>query len=311
MEQFIGIDVAKRTLDAHCLPDNQCLQVANNPEGWAELTSWVKELQPVRIVLEATGGYETAVTVELHVAGLPVVVINPRQVRDFAKATGQLAKTDALDAEIIARFAEVIRPPLRPVPTAKARAIKALVTRRRQVLNMRVAESNRNEHASQQAIVRSLGRIRKALDAELESIDRQLERAIQGSPIYRHKADLLRSVPGVGPKATPVLLAQLPELGHLNRREIASLVGLAPRNRDSGQFRGKRMIGGGRADVRHALYMPTLTAIRYNPAIRRYYEHLLQRGKAKMVALTACMRKLLIILNAMLRENRPWNVQET
>lgn len=266
----------------------------------------LRNLQPELIVLEATGGLQTRVAATLAGAGLPTAVVNPRQVRDFARATGRLAKTDALDAEAIAHFAEAIKPEPRPLSDEESQALQALVARRRQLVEMQTAEKNRRQQVKG-------AQLRKGLDSHLEwlakaiaQIDLDLDDHIKRSPAWRAKEDLLVSVPGVGNKTARALIADLPELGTLTRRRIAALVGLAPFNRDSGRMRGKRSISGGRSSVRSALYMATMTAVRWNPVIRTAYQRLLAAGKRKMTAIVACMRKLLVILNAMMRDCAVW-----
>ena len=305
---FVGIDVSKDRLDIALRPTGEREAVANAEPDIAALVARLQACHPTLIVLEATGGFELAVTAALAAARQPVVVVNPRQVRDFAKATGKLAKTDALDAALLAQFAEAVRPALRPVPEATTQALGALLTRRRQLVAMRTAESNR--------LGTALLPVRKGIRAHLAWLDRQLAqldedltRAIRESPVWREKDDLLQSTPGVGPVLARTLLASLPELGTLTRQQIAALVGVAPLNRDSGTFRGKRRVWGGRAHVRAALYMSALVATRFNPVIRVFYQRLCAAGKAKKVALTACMRKLLTILNAMLQHQTPWTIK--
>jgi transposase len=273
------------------------------------LVAQLAALRPTLIVLEATGGLEIPLTSALATAGLPVVVVNPRQVRDFARAKGLLAKTDALDAQVLAQFAERIRPQPRPLPDTEARALAALLTRRRQLVEMLSAEKNRLLSASSS--------IRKGLRAHIIWLERELERTdtdltmtIQQSPVWREKDELLRSVPGVGPVLTSTLLANLPELGTLTNKQIAALVGVAPLSRDSGTLRGRRTVWGGRAQVRAVLYMSAIVAARFNPVIRTFYRRLCAVGKAKKVALTACMRKLLTILNAMLKHRTSWRQME-
>ena len=306
-ESFIGIDVAKNHLDVHILPDNRNVRLANSHEGWAQLIGRLNALAIERIAVESTGGYEAALVAELHAADLPVAVVNPRQVRDFARATGRLAKTDRIDAAVLAKFARAVRPRRTPVPDAITQQIRTLVTRRRQLLQMRLAEANHTEHVTDLSIARSIARVKKTLEKELDWVDRQLQRVIESSPLWQRKLELLISVPGVAHTTAAALLASLPELGTLNRRQVAALVGAAPINRDSGTLRGKRTTGGGRSEVRRALYMPTLVAIRHNPAMRTFYERLVNNGKAKMTAVVACMRKLVILLNAILRDNCPWS----
>ena len=306
---FVGVDVAKATLDVGFVrgEEETTSQVSNTSAGWAELVAACKERSVERIVLEATGGYERRVVAELMAAGLPVVVINPRQARDFAKATGRLAKTDPLDALGLARFAEAIRPPVRPLPDDNAVELQEKLARHRQLVQMRTAESNRLAHAMSKAIRKSIHAVLKLLDQQIEALDKDIEQRIEESPAWRDKDRILQSVPGIGPNTSHTLLCNLPELGQCTRQQIAFLVGVAPLNRDSGKMRGVRTISGGRGHVRQALYMATLVASRHNPLIRKHYQHLLQLGKKKKVALVACMRKLLCILNAMLRHRETWN----
>jgi transposase len=280
--------------------------VANNQRGIASLVKRLRELPISCIVLEASGGYEIAVASDLAAAELPLAVLNPRQVRDFARATGRLAKTDAIDAQVLAQFADLIRPPTRPVPDAQSRELMALVVRRRQLVEMLTAESNRRGHMPgcvERAIVAHIRWLRK----QLAEFDASLEDAIRRSPIWCEKARLLRSVPAVGSVTVTTLLAHLPELGTLGRRKIAALVGVAPFNRDSGKMRGTRTIWGGRAEVRAVLYMCTLVATRRNPVLRAFYLRLRAAGKKPKIALTACMRKLLIMLNALVRYKTTWS----
>lgn len=301
----VGIDVSKARLDVACRPSGDRWAAANDPPGIARLVDRLRGLSPTLIVLEATGGLELPPTGTLAAAGLPVVVVNARQVRDFAKATGQLAKTDAIDAAVLAHFAEAVRPALRPLPDAATQALSALMMRRRQLIEMRTAEQNRLGSAP--ASVRS--RIRAHLTwltRELAHLDDDLTQTIRESPVWCEKDDLLQSTPAVGPVLARTLLAALPELGTLNRKQIAALVGVAPLNRDSGTLRGRRIVWGGRAHVRAALYMSALVATRYNPVIRAFYQRLCAAGKAKKVALTACMHKLLTILNTMLKHGTRW-----
>ena len=308
MEQeiFVGVDVSKDRLDMHVLPANEAFSVARDAEGIAILVARIAGLPPALIVLEATGGFEQVVAASLAAAGLPVVVINPRQIRDFARAVNRLAKTDRIDAALIALFAERVRPPVRPLPDAQAKLLDELVTRRRQVIEMIVAEGNRLRQTENRRLKTRIERHRKLLQDELTEIDRELDDSIRGTPIWRETGDLLQSVPGVGKGTARILIAELPELGKLDRRKIAALVGVAPFNRDSGQMRGRRMVGGGRAGVRAALYMAALVASRHNTVIAAFYQRLRAGGKPAKVALTACMRKLLTILNAILRDHKPW-----
>lgn len=305
---FIGIDVAKAQLAFACRPSGETGTVPNNDVGIRELAARCQALAPTLLVLEATGGYEAAVVAALVTAGLPVVVANPRQVRDFAKATGQLAKTDALDARVLALFAERVRPAPRPLPDAAAQALDALLTRRRQLVEMLTAERNRLLVA-RPPVRRDLQQHIRFLERRLREVDDDLHTAVKASPAWRVKDDLLQSVPGVGRVVSLTLLAELPELGRLSHKEIAALVGVAPLNRDSGTLRGKRLVYGGRAPVRAVLYMAALVASKCNPVIRAFYLRLRAAGKPAKVALTACMRKLLIILNAMARSGTPWRTE--
>jgi transposase len=266
----------------------------------------LRDLQPAMIVMEATGGLEIPVAAELVAADLPVTVVNPRQVRDFARALGILAKTDAIDARVLALFAEKVRPESRPLPDVRMRALRELVTRRQQLVDMRTMESNRRRMLRSERASTSIQLMLDTIEKEIHKLDLEIKKHITKSPIWQKKADLLKSVPGIGNTTAPLLVVALPELGKLNRRQIASLVGLAPMNRDSGTLRGHRTIIGGRRMVRTALYMPTICAIRFNPIISRFYERLRTAGKPPKVAITACMRKLLIILNAIVRKNTPW-----
>ncbi|HEU5345436.1 MAG TPA: IS110 family transposase [Ktedonobacterales bacterium] len=309
-EEFVvGIDVAKAGLDVAVRPSGEERHLANASAEIAELVGWLSALQPQLIVVEATGGYEAPLVAELGIAHLPVAVVNPRQVRDFARASGRLAKTDRLDAQTLAHFGQAMRPTPRPLPDQETQALAALVERRRQVVAMRTAEQNRLG-ATRVAAVRS--RIQAHLtwlDEELHALDEELRRRLRASPLWRAQDDLLRSVPGVGPTLALTLLAELPELGRLARPQIAALVGVAPLNRDSGTLRGQRSIWGGRAAVRTTLSMATLRATRCNPVIQRFYDRLVAAGKAKKVALVACMHKLLTILNAMVKHHTPWQAQ--
>jgi len=305
-EHFVGIDVSKDRLDVHLRPAGEAFAVARDGEGLASLVGRLRGLAVELVVIEATGGFEVTVAAAIAGAGLPLAVVNPRQIRDFARAIGRLAKTDALDAEVIARFAEQIRPPVRPVPDAQARALSELVARRRQLIEMIVAETHRRRMLTQSRLVRGLERHLKALQKELTAIERDIDDEIKGSPAWREKEELLISVPGIGPTVARTLIAELPELGALGRRQIAALAGLAPINRDSGKMRGRRHIAGGRASVRSALYMAALTAIRCNPAIKLFGQRLKASGKQPKLVLIAAARKLLTIANALLRDRLPW-----
>ena len=305
---FVGIDVSQRRLDIAVRP-GASYSITHDESAIATVVEQLRVLSPTLIVLEATGGMEIPLTSALATAGLPVVVVNPRQVRDFAKASGQLAKTDALDAQVLAQFAEVMRPHPRPLPDAETRALAARLTRRRQLVEMLTAEKNRLLSAS--SLIRKRVRAHIAwLERELTHTNMELSEAIRQSAVWREKDDLLQSVPGVGPVLTSTLLASLPELGTLTHKQIAALVGVAPLNRDSGTLRGRRTVWGGRAQVRAVLYMGAIVAARFNPVIRVFYQRLQGAGKAKKVALTACMRKLLTILNAMLKHRTPWREVE-
>jgi transposase len=305
---FVGIDVSKAHLDVYVRPLGESFRVSHDDAGFVTLIARVGPIAPAVLVLEATGGYEVTIAAALAGAGLPVAVVNPRQIRDFARATGQLAKTDALDARIIALFAEAVRPVARPLPDAQARALGDLVARRRQLVDMLTAEQNRRR------LLRDL-RLREHLDAHiawlgdaLGRLEADLKTLIRGTAIWWETDELLRSVPGVGAITSCTLIADLPELGHLDRRRIAALAGLAPLARDSGAFRGRRMIVGGRAHIRRILYMATVAAIKFNPVIRAFFQRLVAAGRPGKVAITAAMRKLLTILNAMLRDRRPWQL---
>lgn len=306
MEHFIGIDVSKATLDIATLPDGAIWTVPNDDQGLAELAPRLVALAPVVVVLEATGGFELLAAITLAKSGLPVAVVNPRQVRDFAKAMGRLAKTDALDAGILADFARRVRPEPRPLPDEAAQLLESLLIRRRQIVDMLTAEKNRLGFA-RGPVKRDISQHIRWLEKRLADVDRDLQDAVTASPLYQAKADLLRSVPGVGQVTALTLLATLPELGHLSRHQVAALVGVAPLNRDSGTMRGKRMVWGGRAPVRAVLYMAALVGLKHNPVLRLFYDRLRAGGKPFKVAATACMRKLLTILNAMLKHNRRWD----
>jgi transposase len=302
---FVGVDVAKATLDIALRPRAQTWQVIYDDPHVEVFVTQLNELSPTLIVVEATGGLERSLVAALVAARLLVIVINPRQARDFAKATGRLAKTDRIDAQVLAHYGEAIRPSFRPLPDADTQQLRALVDRRRQLVDMMTAEQSR--------LNTSPSRVRDSIEAhlawlqqQLASLDDDLDDMLQSSPIWRERDDNLQSTPGVGPVLSRTLMSQLPELGDLNRKEIAALVGVAPFNRDSGTWRGRRTIWGGRAAVRSVLYMSTLVATRHNLVIREFYERLLAAGKAKKVALTACMRKLLTILNAMVKNEQRW-----
>jgi transposase len=306
LPSFVGIDVSKDRLDVHVRPAGQAFAVARNGEGLERLTTELRALAPALIVLEATGGFELAVAAALAGAGLPLAVVNPRQIRDFARATGRLAKTDALDAQAIALFAERVRPEPRPIADADSQILAELVARRRQVVEMIGMEANRLRQARSRRVQHTIKATLRTLEAQLTDLDKEIDDTVRGSPIWRAADDLLTSVPGVGDVTARTLIADLPELGRIDRRRIAALVGVAPFNRDSGLMRGHRAIAGGRAAVRKVLYMATLVAIRWNPVIKTHYAQLVARGRPKKVAIIACMRRLLGILNAIIRTASPW-----
>lgn len=308
----IGIDVSKDRLDIACLPDSQqVLRVDNNPKGHQKLCELFAAHNPQRIVLEATGGYEQPIVAALLQAGLPVVVVNPRQVRDFAKAIGQLAKTDAIDAGVLARFAQDLKPPIRPLPDAQALELQGLVARYRQLIELRTAEITRLQKAYSKKVRQSIEQVIQFINEQIDDINRQMDELIQATPAWLAKVDLLKTMKGVGDQTARMIVALLPELGQLSRQQIARLVGLAPINRDSGRWRGKRRIAGGRACVRSQLYMPTLSAIHSNPKLQSFYERLVEQGKPRKLALIAAMRKFLITLNAMLRDQTEWKKPAT
>lgn len=307
MENFIvGIDVSKDRLDVHVRPGDQAFAVARDGKGLEELTERLGRFSPTLVALEATGGFETVVAAALAAASLPVVVVNPAQIRAFAKALGQRAKTDPIDAAVIARFAEATKPEPRPLPDEATRLLADLVARRRQIIEMIGAERSRETRVTIPHLKKSIGRLIKTLEKELSSLDGDIDDAVRGSPVWREKEDLLASVPGVGPVIARTLIAELPELGQLSRRQVAALVGLAPFTRQSGHWRGRSFIGGGRTAVRTALFMGAMVAKQHNPVLRAFFDRLVRAGKPKMVALIAVARKLLTILNAILRDNRPW-----
>lgn len=309
-EVFIGIDVSKEKLDVAVRPTGEFMSFSNNEDGISCLVDFVKSFSPNLVVLEATGGLETAAVGVLADKGLPVVVVNPRQVRDFAKATGTLAKTDEIDAHLIARFGEAVRPELRLLKDQDAQKLTSLITRRRQIVEMITAEKNRLNTApkwTSKGIQTNISWLEKCL----KKVDKDMKNLLKKSPVWREKDEILQSTPGVGPVLSMTLLSGLPELGNLNRKEIAALVGVAPLNRDSGLFRGKRMIWGGRANIRSVLYMSATCAMRFNPTIKIFYERLRLAGKLHKVAITACMRKLLVILNTMIKNRTYWSTVQS
>ena len=305
-QNYVGIDVAKAGMDIAVRPTDERWSISNDEAGIRQLVSRLKTLEPDIVVLEASGGLELPLVATLAVEAMPVVVVNPRQVRDFARATGKLAKTDTLDAAVLAHFGEAVRPPVRPLRDSETQLLHSLVARRHQLIIMLVAEKNRLNTATTVAVRPSIESHIEWLKRELKDLDTDLRQTIRRSSVWREKDKLLRTVPGVGEQVSLTLLAFLPELGTLGHRQIAALVGVAPFNRDSGTMRGRRTVWGGRARVRASLYMGALTASRWNPVIRDFYQRLLAAGKPTKVALTACMRKLLVILNSILRHRSPW-----
>ena len=306
---FVEIDVAKDRLDICVRPSGERFVIARTGSGIEHLAERLKKLEPHIVAIEATGGFETVVAAGLAGAALPIVVVNPAQVRAFAQALGKRAKTDPIDAAVIAHFAEATKAAPRPIPDEMTRLLANLITRRRQIIEMMAAEGQRERHITDQRLKKSIVRLRRALEKELAEVDGEIDDHMRGSPAWAEKEDLLASVPGVGPIIARTLIAELPELGSLDRRKIAALVGLAPWTRQSGQWRGKSFIGGGRKTVRSALFMAALVAARYNPLLKQFRDKLVAAGKPKLVALIAVARKLLTILNAILRDKRPWQPQ--
>jgi transposase len=306
---FVGIDVAKAWVDVAVVPTGHRQRVGTEAAALDGLVQELVGLAPTVIVVEASGGYESALVSACGVAGLPIVVVNPRQVRDFAKALGRLAKTDTIDAEVLALFGERVRPPVRPLRDPETQVLSALLQRRRQVLDMLIAERQRRAQATAAPVVQSLDDHIRYLAARLKTVDGELQTALKASPLWRVKEQWLRSVPGIGPTTALTLLCDLPELGQLSRRQIAALVGVAPLNRDSGSQRGPRMTWGGRATVRTALYMATITAVRCNPVLRAFYQRLRAVGKRPKVARIATVHKLLTIVNAMVKHQTAWQPQ--
>lgn len=306
MEVYVGIDVSQERLDVHFLPSGEAFALARDGAGIEALAHRLCALGPALVVMEATGGFETVVAAGLAAQGLPLVVVNPRQIRAFAQALGLKAKTDALDAQVIARFAEAVRPAPRPLADEAARALGEMVARRRQLVEMIVAERNRRRMLVRPKLIRGVDRVLAMLQQELSALERDLDETIRGTPAWQEAESLLSSVPGVGDNTARTLIAELPELGRLDRRKIAALAGLAPFNRDSGRSRGQRRIGGGRAPVRTALYMAALVAMRWNPVLKPIAERMRAAGKRPKLIVIAIARKLLVILNAILREKKPW-----
>ena len=302
----VGIDISRDSLEVHIRPAAEAFSVPRDDNGMDQLVQRLQPLEPALVVLEATGGFETIVAAALSTAGLPVVIVNPAQVRAFARALGKRAKTDPIDAAVIAAFAEATNPQVRPLPDETSRLFASLLARRRQIVQMIVAERQRAHAPSSSKLKQSVARLLKALERELKLLNQEIDDAVRRSPAWREKEDLLKSVPGIGSIISRTLLADLPELGSCSRKEIASLAGLAPFTRQSGQWRGKSFIGGGRPVVRTVLYLGAMSAVRFNPTLRSFYERLLAAGKPKNAALVAVARKLLTILNAILRDHRPW-----
>lgn len=303
---FVGIDVSKQRLDVHVLPTADSFAVSRDGAGLEELVERLRLLQPQLIALEATGGFETIAAAALAGADLPLVVVNPAQVRHFAQALGQRAKTDPIDAAVIARFIAAVKPQPRSLPSEETQLLAELVGRRRQIIEMLVAERQREKRARNPRVRKSLARHIRTLEKELAEIDQDIDMLVRGSPVWREKEQLLASVPGIGSTIARLLLAELPELGRLDRRKIASLAGLAPYTRQSGRWRGKSMIGGGRGAVRSGLFLAALVASRHNVVLRAFHQRLIAAGKPKMVALIAVARKLLTILNALIRDQKAW-----
>jgi transposase len=303
---FVGIDVSKDRLDVHVLPGGEAFAVTRDGRGLEVLVERLRALAPTLVAVEATGGFEMIVAAAVAGAKLPLAVVNPAQVRHFAQALGQRAKSDPIDASVIARFAEGVRPPARGIPDEAARLLSELVARRRQLVEMLAAERQRQQRVANPRVTRSLGRTIRMLEKELVDVDKDIDAAVRGSPVWRAKEDLLITFKGVSNTLARIFLAEVPELGSLDRRRIASLAGVAPYTRQSGRWKGKSMIGGGRAAVRHALFLAALSASRFNPALKLFYQHLCSRGKPKKVALIAVARKILTILNAMIRDQKPW-----
>jgi transposase len=305
-EIFIGIDVSKDRLDVAVRPSGESFFVERKAHGLEALVARLRELSPHIIALEATGGFETVVAAALASADLPVIIVNPAQIRAFARAIGRHAKTDPIDADVIAHFAEATKPQVRELPDEETRMLADLVTRRQQIIDMIRAERQREQRITVPRLKKSIGRLLKALEKELANLNGDIDDAVRGSPVWREKEDLLSSVPGVGPIIARTLIAEMPELGRLDRKEIAALAGLAPFTRQSGKWRGKSFIAGGRSAVRCVLFMGAMVAKKHNPVLKAFFDRLVAAGKPKMVALVAVARKLLTILNAIIRDNRPW-----
>jgi len=306
MDSYVGIDVSKDRLDVHVLPQGEAFEVERNGRGLAALVERLRTLSPSLVVVEATGGFESTTAAAVAGAGLPLAVVNPAQIRHYAQALGKRAKTDPIDAHVIARFAADIRPEARALPDEMTQALADLVARRRQIVEMLQAERQREKRVTLKRARKSIARLITVLEKELADMDQDIDDTVRGSPIWREKEDLLASVPGVGPQTARTLIAEMPELGTLDRKTVASLAGLAPYTRQSGRWNGKSMIGGGRKTVRSALFIAAMVACRHNPILKAFYERLLAAGKAKVSAIIAVARKLLTILNAILRDKKPW-----
>jgi transposase len=306
MGTYVGIDVSKDRLDVHVLPQDEAFSVERNGKGLGELVERLKSLAPSLVTVEATGGFESTTAAAVAGAGLPLAVINPAQIRHYAYALGKRAKTDAIDARVIARFGADVKPDVRPLPDEAARFLADLVARRRQIVEMLQAERQREKRVTVKRLRKSIERLIKALEKELAELDSDIDGTLRASPLWREKENLLASVPGVGPQTARTLIAELPELGELDRKKIASLAGLAPYTRQSGRWKGKSMIGGGRKAVRCALFMAAMVAARHNPVLKTFRDRLVAAGKPKIVALVAVARKLLTILNAIIRDQQPW-----
>jgi len=304
--EFVGIDVSKKTLDVACWNSKQYRQFGNDPKGIMDLIAWVCTFPVELVVLEATGGLELPLVAELAYLKMAVAIVNPKRIREFARSIGQLAKTDKLDARVIAHFGAATHPEARKLPTEEEERLTALITRRRQIIEMLTAEKNRL-HSARFSMKERIETHLSWLECELHDLDIEITKFIHQSPIWREKDELLRSVPGIGPVTSATILAMLPELGTLNRQKIAALVGVAPVNKDSGKRQKKRRVFGGRASVRSVLYMAALSASKFNPSIKAFYDHLVHIGKEKKVALTACMRKLIVLLNAIIRDNQKFD----
>lgn len=305
-KKHIGIDISKRFFDVHVLENNQDIHFEYTSKQVKKCVRQLTKLSVGLVVLESTGGYELELASALQAAGLPVTIVNPRRIRDFAKARGKMAKTDKLDARIIADYGATLQPPVQKVIDENQRILKALAARRTQLIEMQTAERNRMEHVFGKEVKRSLKNVLRVFGKEIEKVEREIKDHIDQQPELKQKTELLKSVPGIGETTAQMLVIELPELGLLNKKEIAALIGVAPMNRDSGVFKGRRMTGGGRRQVRTRLFLPTLVAIRHNPVLRHFYEHLLGKGKSKMTAIVACMRKLIVILNTMMKNNQVW-----